>query len=455
MNLNKINKIHFIGIGGIGVSAIAKMMLKLGKKVSGSDVCRSEIINKLVSAGAKVNFVHQASNLSDDVDLAVYSVAVPNDNPERLQAEELNIPQMSYGEFLGQLSEDKKTIAVTGTNGKTTTSAILGKALVDCGLDPTVIIGSQLKDFDGNLHLGQSEYLAIEADEYKANMLKVKPWSILLTSIEEDHLDFYKDLADIVDHFQRFVDKLPASGFLFYNADDANIKNLKLPQNSFSCSLNQQADYWAKDIKLESENYKFKAYHQDKFLDEFSLKIPGNYNILNSLMAIGLCHQMKIDLNQVKKSLAGFSNLWRRFEVLGNLNEADNVLTVSDYTHHPSAIKKTLKAAKEFYPGRRLFLVYQPHQHDRTKKLFAEFINCFNQADYVILHEIYDVAGRKYEADEKISSKNLVDKINKNNVVYSSDFATTKKLIYKNIRASDLLLIMGAGDIDNLARELV
>lgn len=454
MNLAKLKKIHFIGIGGIGVSAIAKMMLELGKDVSGSDIYKSGITDKLNSLGAVVNIGHQESNLDDDVELVIYSIAVPENNLELLKATKSKIPILSYGECLGNLSEDKKTIAVTGTNGKTTTAAIAGKVLVDCNIDPTVIIGSQLKQLNGNFYLGKSNYFVTEADEYKANMLKVKPWLIILTSIEEDHLDFYKDLDDIINHFQKFVDKLPANGSLFYNADDENIGKLKLPLNSFGCSIKEKNDYWATDIKIVSATYNFKVYNKDNFIDEFTLKIPGEYNILNSLMVIGLCQQMGIDFKKVKRSLLDFKGLWRRFEILGNLKGADDVLVVSDYTHHPSAIKKTLKATKDFFPDRRLFLVYQPHQHDRTKKLFNQFVNCFDQADFVVLHEIYDVAGRKYKEDDKISSKKLVDTINKENFKYSADFKQTKNLIYQNIKTNDLLLIMGAGNIDNLAREI-
>ena len=459
MNLNSLKKIHFVGIGGIGISALAKMMLKLDKKVTGSDLFKSEITDKLKKLGATIYFEHNEQNLAEETDLLVYSAAVPFDNPERIKAESLKIKQLSYGELLGNLSEDKKTLAVTGTNGKTTTSAILGKVLFDANLDPTVVIGSQLKQFDGNFVLGQSDYLVAEADEYKANMLKIKPWTIFLTSIEEDHLDFYKDLEDIISHFQKFVNNLPSDGLLFYNADDNNIKSLKMPKNSFGCSLFEKNDYWAKDIRVSPGEYQFKVYNQENFLGDFTLKIPGDYNILNSLLIIAFCHLQKIDFDKVKKSLADFNGLWRRFEILGKLKNLDDVLLVSDYTHHPSAIKKTLKAAKEFYPDRRLFLVYQPHQHDRTKKLFKQFLNCFNKADLIILNEIYDVAGRKYQEDETTSSLDLVDEIkNKHEskeIIYSPDFVVTEKLITENLKAGDLLLIMGAGDINNLAKKLI
>lgn len=460
MNLDKINKIHFIGIGGIGLSALAKMMVLLGKKVSGSDLLSSAITERLRAQGAKISIGHQASNLPKNVDLAVYSAAVPLNNIEILETKKLKVPLLSYAELLGQISVGKKTVAVTGTNGKTTTTGILGKVLIDCGLDPMLLIGGQLKQIDGNFHLGQGKYFVTEADEYKATMLKIKPWSVLLTSIEKDHLDFYKDLPDIIRHFQLFIDKIPAGGQLFYNADDRNVTKIVLPPLAFGCSLKNPSDYMAKNIIISKGQYHFNVYNKKKFLGDFTLPIPGQYNILNSLMVIGFCHQLGIDLGKVNQSLANFGGLWRRFEVLGQLKNAADVTVVSDYTHHPSAIKKTLKAAKEFFPVRRLFLVYQPHQHDRTRKLYRSFLSCFNKADFIILQEIYDVAGRKYQSDKAITSKSLVNDIVKTGnkkrsaIVYSPDFPATKKLIYQNVLPGDLLLIMGAGDLDDLARTI-
>ncbi|MBU1036759.1 UDP-N-acetylmuramate--L-alanine ligase [Patescibacteria group bacterium] len=461
MQIAKIKKIHFIGIGGIGVSATAKLMLKLGKKVSGSDLCTSEITDKLEKKGAKIFKGHHQNQLDNDTDLVVYSDAVPPTNPERIKAEKKNIEQISYFQFLGIITKSKKTIAVSGTNGKTTTSAILGKVLADLGLDPTVIIGSQLQEFDGNLRFGHSKYFVIEADEYYAHMLSLLPWCIFLTNIDIDHLDFYKDLNDIIEHFQKFVDGLPPNGVLFYAADDKNIQKLKLSANSFGCSLkNDKADYQAKNLQLTEKNYEFDVYFNNEFLEHFKISLVGKYNVLNTLLVIGFCHQLKMDLGKVKKSLAEFANLWRRFETLGYLKKNDDVLVISDYTHHPQAVKKTLQAAKEFYPNRRLFLIYQPHQHNRTKSLFNDFIKSFNQADLIIIQEIYDVAGRKLEKDENISSSDLVQKIisqkhkNKQEILFAKNFKQTKELLNKKVKSHDLLLIMGAGDIDNLAREL-
>ena len=455
MNLNNLKKIHLIGCGGSGVSAVARMMLKLGRQVSGSDLFRSDITDSLQALGADIVIGHDVNKLSPKTDLVIYSAAVPPDDQELSQAKKLDLEILSYAEFLGLLSTGKKTIAVCGTNGKTTTSAMCGKILAELGLDPTVIIGSELKNFQGNYRAGQSKYFVLEADEYKANMLKIKPWSILLTSIEEDHLDFYQNLSDIIRHFQLFVDQLPADGWMFYNADDRNIIKLKLPARALSCSLRRPADYWLKCFQKNPGCYRFTAMHLSENLGQFTVTIPGEYNVLNTLLVVALCHKLKLDLNKARRAVENFGGLRRRFEVLGPMKQAQDVLVASDYTHHPSAIAKTLQAAKDFYPNRRLFLVYQPHQHDRTKKLFEQFLTCFVKADLTILQEIYDVPGRQYAEDKTVSSKNLVEAINQPNMIYSPDAVASKKLILNHLKPQDLLLIMGAGDIDRLARELV
>jgi len=461
MSIANLKKIHFIGIGGIGVSAIARMMLKKGKEVSGSDYTASELIQQLEQLGARVYIGHDGNNLNSDTDLVIYSAAIEPENPERIRATELEIQQLSYGEFLGKYSRNKKTIAIAGTNGKTTTTAILGQVLVDCGLDPTVVVGSQLKLFGGNYREGNSEYFVLEADEYKANMLNVEPWTIMLTSIEEDHLDFYHNLDDIINHFQMFVEKQPVNGYIFYNADDPNIKRLEFRHHFFGCSITGRSDYWIKNYSLSLGNARFSVYFRNDFLEEFCLRIPGDYNVLNSLMVIGLCHQLMVDMKKVKESLENFNGLWRRFELVGTYQKAEDVQVISDYTHHPDAIKKTLKAARSFYPNRRLFLVYQPHQHHRTKALFDQFVTCFGEADFLILSEIYDVAGRKSTADSDVSSKDLMKAIikkclkPKNKIYFAKDLRKTKKLIAKYIKPGDLLIIMGAGDIDKVAREII
>jgi len=460
MQLDEIKKVHFIGVGGIGLSAVAKLMLELGKEVSGSDLAPSVITNDLNKSGARIFISHDEKNLPVNCDLVIYSDAVRPDNVERLKAKTEGITELSYFEFLSAFSKNYKTIAVTGTNGKTTTTALLGKALVDANVDPTVIIGSRLEAFGGNLHVGSSDYFVVEADEYRAHMLNFDPWSIILTNIDVDHLDFYHDLEDIISHFQKFINKLPPDGYLFYASEDQNIKKLKVPKNSYSCGFSERADYCVKNLKLVDEKSDFEVYYKSQYLDNFNLALIGDYNVLNALFVIAFCHQLKLDLAKVKKSLSDFTGLWRRFEILGYLKNLENILVISDYTHHPTAIAKTLKAARELYKNRRIILAFQPHQHNRTINLFNDFVTCFQDADFIILNEIYDVAGRISAEEKSISSLDLVNKIissnlkPKENIIYSPNFETTKDLIMQKLQPNDLLVIMGAGDIDNIAREL-
>ena len=451
MNFNDINKVHFIGIGGIGVSAVAKYFLALKKTVSGSDVHQSALTEELERRGIKINYQHQANNLDSQTDLVIYSPAVLPTNPERVEALQLNIKQLSYPEFLGELSRQHQTIAIAGTNGKSTTTAMIGKIFEAAGLDPTIIVGTQVPGFDGNLRMGQSDLLIVEACEWKAHMLHLAPQTIVLTDLVPDHLDFYKDLDDLKQYFQKFIDLLPEAGLLAHNGDDPSLAGLNKKSQTVSWGIaNQKVDSLALEIKIKDQQQFFKVGDT-----EFSLKLPGQYNIYNALAAISVARYFKINDDVIKQALAQFSGCWRRFEVLGPLKGKPDTLVISDYAHHPKALKGLISAAKEFYPDRRLFLVFQPHHYDRTYKLFKEFTESFTGADFSIINEIYDVAGREKDGERKVSSLDLVKAINQNNVIYSPDLEETGKMILKNALPNDLILMVGAGDIDDLARELV
>lgn len=458
MNINQIKKIHFVGIGGIGVSAAAKFFLSRGSIVTGSDVYKSEITKELEKRNVSIFYCHDASNLPEDAELVIYSSAVPESNPERIKAKEIGIRQLSYTEFLGELSLIKKTIAVAGTNGKSTTTAMIAQVMLAAGLDPIVIVGTKVDAFNGNFRAGKSEWLLIEACEWKANMLNLHPQIIALTDLASDHLDFYKNIDDIKRHFQRFIDLLPIeNGFLAYNSDDENLNSL-VKEKGYQVKnwgiLNKEADNLAKCISTERQTQKFIANQS-----EFSLKVPGAYNIYNALSAITVCRHLQIKDEIIAAALSNFSGSWRRFELLGNLKGAEGVIVISDYAHHPKALKAALKGAKEFYPESRLVAVFQPHHYDRTSKLFKEFTESFHGADLVILTEIYDPFGRQEDGERNVSSKMLAEEMQRimpaKQVLYASDLADTEKVIKNNVKTGDLLMMIGAGDIDKLARSLV
>ncbi len=422
MNLEKIKKVHIIGIGGIGVSAVAKMMLKLGKKVSGSDINFSEIIQDLKNRGVLIYSKHKKENLSFDTDLVIYSSAVLKNNPELLKAKKLQatslprkIPKeflrgykliLSYFEFLGELSKEKFTVAISGTNGKSTTTSMLGLILEKAKFDPLVIVGSKVNQptWEENFRMGNGNYFVVEACEYQANMLNLDPSLIVLTNIEEDHLDYYKDINDIRNTFQKYIEKLPPIGILIANIDDKNIqivlKKIKKPKfEIITFGQNKKADFQIKNIIKKPGLVKFIIEH-NKIEEEFTLQVPGLFNIYNATAAIIAAVEMNAPLNVIKNVLKNFKGIWRRFEKIG---EKNNAIIISDYAHTPTAIQGTIQAAKDFYPNRRIVVAFQPHHRDRTKKLFNDFVKSFDQADLLILFEIFDVEGREDKKNKNIS----------------------------------------------------
>ncbi len=448
--LNKISKIHFIGVGGIGVSAVARLMLQSGKRVSGSDATESEITKELEKEGLKFFQGADIGNITDDLDLVVYSPAVPEENLERQEARNKKIKQMSYPEFLGEFSEGKFTIAVTGTHGKSTTTALAG-LLLEKAINPTVIVGSKVKTFDNkNLRVGDKKYLITEACEYRAHMMHLDPKIIVLTNIEADHLDYYINESAVVDSFQAFVDKLPPNGVLVLNSDDKNSQKINPGHKKvITYGLKGGADVFAKNIYIEDGKVFFDLYYKYDNLGKIALNIPGRHNVYNSLAAIALALDLGVEFSEIKKVLKKFKGIWRRFEKVG---EKDGAIIISDYGHHPTAVRETLRAAREFYPSRRIVLAFQPHQRNRTKNLFNDFLESFDEADILILSEIYDVAGREGIYDSNISSKDLAGQMKEKKdfggkVFYAEDLDKTKELIKENLEPNDLVIIMGAGDI--------
>lgn len=454
MNINTINKAYIAGIGGIGVSAIAQYLHSNGIQVIGSDLNKSNTTELLEKKGIKIFYEHNSKNISNDVNLFIYSPAVPEDNPERIFAAENNIPTYSYPEFLGLLSSNNETIAISGTNGKTSTTAILGYILDKAKVDPTVIVGSIVPSWDSNLKIGKSNYFVVEACEHKAHMLNFSTKHIILTNIEPDHLDYYRDLDHIIEKFQEFSDQNDPKGYIVYNIDDPSSKKLNFNnKKTITYGIDNPADIRAINIKTFRERQFFDIEYNGKLYTEFSIAQPGKFNIYNSLGAIAMCIGLNIPIQTIRKYLYSFEGTWRRFQKLGEYKQA---LIISDYGHHPTAVQKTINGVKEFYPDRRLITVFQPHQHNRTKNLFNEFVNSFDNSDIVILPEIFDVTGREEQDDQDISSADIRNELAKRGFIaeYAENFDKTKKLIDKYIQKNDVLLIMGAGDIYLLAEKL-
>lgn len=457
------------------MSALVKWAILAGVQVSGSDAEQSDISVELQKMGAAIFIGHDKNNVPKDADLLIYSDAVPKTNPER----QTGILEKSYFEVLGEISKQKKTIAVSGTNGKSTTTAMLGKILIDAGFDPTIIVGSKIKDFKyGNFHPSEgdkSEWLVVEACEHNAHMLNLSPEYIVLTNIEADHLDFYKNIENILKNFGEYVSRIPKSGFLIYNADDKNTSHVipatcpakprgrsgKAEIQTISYGADK-ADFHFEDRSVENGKQVFKVFAEGNKMAEISLSSPGLFNVYNAMAAASAAYSLGVPFDVIAKSLAGFSGLWRRFEKVGQYKGAT---IISDYGHHPTAIASTILAAREFFPEKRVVVAFEPHQHHRTKALFADFVRSFDDAETVILSEIYNVKGRVENADKDVSSKKLAEAVVKywesgeddkreRTMIYCENLDETEKALKKIIRKSDVVIIMGAGDIDKVARRL-
>src|SRR3990167_1243308 len=454
MDIQSAKKIYCIGIGGIGLSALAEILLTRGKEVYGSDATHSAVIEKLQSAGAKVKITADPEDIPKDTDLIIYSAAVPEDHKQRQKARQALIPEIVYPQALGQLLRRAElSIAVSGTNGKTTTTAMIGLLLEAAGLDPTVIVGSVVKQWGSNARAGKNNVMVVEACEHKAHMLHLQPNVIVLTNIEEDHLDFYKDIRHIQATFEKYIKVLPQHGWLFLNNDDEiSREKLKRPQTQIrTFGIDRAADTQGKNIVYLDGKQNFEWWFQEKYIDDIDLQVPGKFNVANAMASISVGTALGIETDVIKKSLENFAGTWRRFETVGQWQGAR---IISDYAHHPTALEQTLRATKEMYGDRRDITVFQPHQHNRTKKLFTGFVESLLKADNLIIPEIFHVEGR--EDDSDVSSKDLVEAITKKGTpaVYAADLSQTEKILKKTVQAGDVILMMGAGDIYTLAEKL-
>jgi len=455
MTITEAKNIYCLGIGGIGVSGLARIFLGLGKNVAGSDLRASQVTQGLEQLGIKVAIGPNPQSLDPKPDLIVYSQDVPEADLNIFDCQKINQAQA-----IGELMLGKYGIGVTGTNGKSTTATMLGLILDQANLDPTVLIGSLLspknetEKFKANARLGQGKYFVAESDEYHRKMLENKPQMILVTNIAEDHLDYYKDLNDIKAAFLEYVQSLPSDGILIYNADDHNTVEVcrEAKCHKFTFGIGHYADLQAINLKNEKSRQIFDLHLNDERIGSFELSVPGAFNVSNALGAALAAIKLGVSVEVIQKTLANYAGLWRRFELVGELESRP---VISDYGHHPAAVAGTIEAAKQFYPGKKILTVFQPHHRNRTKELFGEFVESLIQADEVIIPEIFDVSGREH--GEQISSKDLVDELKrqKENATFAKDLDETEKLIREKLPNFDVILMMGAGDIDTLARKMV
>lgn len=442
--------VYIIGIGGIGISSLASYFQDLGYRVLGSDLAASTVTRKLEKDGVGVFYQHRKSNLPRETSLVLYSSAVPQNNEELMEAQRRQLEVLSYNEYLGKLSTEYRTVGISGTHGKTTTTAMTGYVLKESGRDPMIIVGSLIPQFgDRNYYHGSERTLILEADEYRAHMLLLHPSIIVINNLEADHLDFYHNLGDITETFRKYISAIPDNGILIKNADDPNLTSFQ-SQQTVTFGITSQADYQAHHIRIERQRQYFYVSKNGKTLGSTAVRLPGIFNVYNALAAITVADVLEADINRIFKALPEFRGSWRRFEHVGTFKGSD---VYSDYAHHPTAITATLKGFREFYPDKKLFVVFQPHSFDRTEKLFDGFTRSFADADTLVLTEVYDVAGR--DMARNVTSKDIFDKMKKKNAYYAPTLDDAQELIEKHLTPNDILVIMGAGDIDSLARSLV
>ncbi len=453
LNLKKFKHVHCIGIGGIGLSAIAEIFLARGYTVSGSDMKESEITEKLMAQGATVYLGHQEQNITGS-DLVVYSSAVSQDNPEIAAAIESGVTTASRAEVLGALMKEyENSIAVAGTHGKTTTTSMISLILEKAELDPTILVGGNLQEINGNVKVGgNNRYFVTEACEYMDSFLNLSPKIEIILNIDSDHLDYFKDIEHIASSFEKFADLVPQSGTVIaYDANPFVNSILKeLNSNVVTFGFNENCDYYASEIEFNSFGMpSFQIHHEGRTLCTMQLSIPGEHNIANSLAAFACCHGLGVAVDSIVSTLESYTGTQRRFDVIGITK--NNIKIVDDYAHHPTEIKATLKAAQNV-PHNDLWCLFQPHTFTRTLALFDEFAESFDVADKIIMAEIYAAREKNIY---KISSKELVSEIKRlqpdKDIYYFGNFEEIASFVINNAQNGDLVITMGAGDIYKVA----
>jgi UDP-N-acetylmuramate--alanine ligase len=450
--VNKENHYHLIGIGGIGMSGIAQLLLRSGQKVSGSDLKESRIIQELKNLGAEVFIGHNQENIKQ-ADWIIYSSAIKEDNPEIVKARILGIPLIKRAEAIVRLMKDKTVITVSGSHGKTTTTSLVSYLLMEAGLLPTVAIGGILRNLDTNACLGNGKFFVAEADESDGTFLYYRPQYSIITNIDHEHLDYYKDFEKEVAAFREFLNRTKDGGCVFGCDDDAVLKNiLKDYKNRYVLfGLTENADIYPKNIELKGLSSEFDCFYKNKFIGRFVLSLGGRHNISNALSVIALGIDLGIDLKFIKKTLSNYKGAKRRLEI--KLNE-NNLMVIDDYAHHPTEIRATLLAVKNLKYN-RIIAVFQPHRYTRTKLLLNEFGKSFELADYVIVTDIY-AAGEV--AIEGVNAAAVCGQIKKYAPDKLVEFLPKEKIIahiLDIIKPRDLVITLGAGDIAKINDELV
>ncbi|MEW6557489.1 MAG: UDP-N-acetylmuramate--L-alanine ligase [Elusimicrobiota bacterium] len=439
----KFKNIHFIGIGGSGMSGIAEVLLNLGFYISGSDLKETDVTRRLQKLGAKICIGHKTENVKNSqIDVVVTSTAVTKDNPEVISALLQKIPVIPRAEMLAELMRMKYSIAIAGCHGKTTTTSMVSLILADNNFDPTVVIGGRFNNFGTGAKLGKGEYLVAEADESDGSFLKLFPTFAIVTNIDNDHLDYYGTLENIKSSFIEFINKIPFYGCAILCNDDENLNSIipKITRKYYTYGFNDTADFKAANVKATQTGSKFEVLERGKFLGNIELKIPGLHNVLNALSSIVCGWELGIEFSKIAKALLDFNGVSRRLEKKGQYK---NVIFIDDYGHHPTEIKATLSAIKSIYPQNRLFVLFQPHRFTRTQLLKDQFGSAFTDADVIRILDIYAASEKPVPG---ISAQTIINSIKKNETKDTAKF-TDINTISGEIKNGDIVITLGAGDV--------
>jgi len=445
--------VHFIGIGGIGMSGIAFTFLHRGYRVTGSDLKGSAITARLKEAGAEIFEGHRASNVPRK-GTVVYSSAVQSDNPEMLEACALDLPVIMRAQALAWLMRDKSPIAIAGTHGKTTTTTLVSLMLSHAGYDPSAVIGGIVDAFGGNVRCGDGPHFVAEADESDGSLVNFYPAYSIITNVEEEHLGFYNNLQEILDTFARFIENTLPDGCLVYNLDEPNIAGLakRYNDNTFSYSISQSADIFAENVVLRGFGSIFDVLYEGNLVGTMELNIPGMHNVSNSLAALAVAMKLGISFETAREGVREFRGVRRRLEVRGFV---DDVLVIDDYAHHPTEVSATLRSARIIANGGRLLGVFQPHRYTRTKYLHKRFSDAFTSVDRLILTDVYPA---NEPAIEGIDGRTILRSVlegGQENVEYFPNFRDIPDFLSETVRPGDVVVTMGAGNISIVADELV
>lgn len=434
------------------MSGIAEVLLNLGYSVTGSDVKISDTTRRLEGLGAKIFINHRPENINGS-DVVVYSSAVKKDNPEIIGAREKLTPVIPRAEMLAELMRMKYGIAIAGTHGKTTTTSMIATILGGHGMDPTVVIGGKLNNIGSNARLGKGEFLVAEADESDGSFLKLSPTIAVVTNIDREHMDHYKDMDEVKDAYLAFINKIPFYGCAVLCLDHPNIQGLipKVARRYITYGLTAQADFSARDIERTGMNTSFHVWLRGKDMGKAAIRVPGEHNVYNALAAIAVAMELDISFEEANDSLANFSGVERRFQIKGEYN---GVTFVDDYGHHPAEIKATLKAAKEGWDN-KVVAVFQPHRYSRTQDLFQEFFAAFNDADILILTDIYPAGEEKIVGISSEALYNGIKAYGHRNIVYIPDKNDIPAYLHKITKPGYMVITLGAGNIWQVAEEMV